>query len=119
MVRLYGIRERKMTKTKVDVIELVDYYTQRTKDLDGTSLKLFQYKYSIYQDGVEYKVRAKFIGNSYFYMQISGNNKWCGGYFDEHDSVETVHEKLIGYLTNGINFGRQCGCRCSLLGMAE
>lgn len=86
-----------------EVIRLVDYYTQRILNPDGTSLVRCRYEYeeeSIYKDGVEYKIHARFIGNGYFYIHIQKENRYrfCGQYFNENDSIEAIHEELINYL---------------------
>ena len=86
----------------VGVEELVDYYSQRIKDPNGASLELFQYKSEeedICKDGVRYNIHARFIGNGCFHIHISNEaGFWQSGYFEESNSVEVIHDKLINSL---------------------
>ena len=81
------------------MIKLKDYYSQRFLNPNGRSLALFQYKFeneSIFSGNLEYKISARFIGNGYIFVHMRAeNNHFVNDFFNEDESVELVHKKLL------------------------
>ena len=80
---------------RMEEIKLKDYYTQRENNPDGRSLALYQYKYeyeSIFKEGIEYKISARYIGNGYFFIHFSNGEYSTQDFFDENEDIERVHE---------------------------